>query len=99
MTTTNSQPSATPADDQSRQVESLVTDLKGFSTELKALPASIKNVQDEQTQLRQQLAEVRRSRLVRSGIAAPRRTGEVSPECARHLAAHFIAHCERSGKL
>jgi len=87
------------ADEQSQQLESLVTDLKGFSAELKTLPAAVKSVQDEQAQLRQQLTEVRRSRLGRAAIATPRRAGEVSPECARHLAAHFIAHCERSGKL
>ena len=77
------------------------SDEKEFETvlaELKAVPTALKTVQDEQAQLRQQLADTRRARLGRTS-SGPRRSGEVSPECARHLAAHFIVHCERSGKL
>jgi HK97 family phage major capsid protein len=92
-TTTSPQDTNTPALDtpDEKEFETVLADLK-------AVPVALKTVQDEQAQLRHQLAETRRSRLTRMG-SGPRRSGEVSPECARHLAAHFIAHCERSGKL
>ncbi len=68
--------------------------------ELRQLPAAFKSVQEETGQLERQLADVRRLVASRgSGGAGLRPRGSVSDDCARHLAAHFIAHCERSGKL
>jgi HK97 family phage major capsid protein len=70
----------------------VVTDIRAGWSRVKSLPDVIENLKDENTTLRQDLNTLRRSTLSRS-------RGGVSDACARHLAATFIQHCDRSGKL
>ena len=66
----------------------------------KNLPANFKSLQGESAELKQQMTEVRRLVASRSStVARVHKQGAVSEDCARNLAAHFVAHCERSGKL
>jgi HK97 family phage major capsid protein len=60
----------------------------------------MKALQGETAQLQQHLADVRRLIAARpSTNPRLRAPGLVSEECARHLAAQFIAQCEKSDKL
>jgi HK97 family phage major capsid protein len=86
--------------DQLTELQTVLTDIKTGWTDVKQLPAGFKALQDDHTRLEQQFTDVRRLLAARGqGAARVRANGEVSDECARQLAAHFIAHCERSGKL
>jgi HK97 family phage major capsid protein len=83
-----------------KEFEGILGELKGSWKDLKGLPASFKAAQDENGELKQQMNEVRRRLATRGNLTArTRASGLVSDDCARHLAAHFVAHCERSGKL
>ena len=86
-------------DEQLKEFESILGEMKGGWAELRGLPSTCKGLQDENAQLKEQISGVRR--LMTSRIQAPRvrAAGLVSDDCARHLSAHFILHCERSGKL
>ncbi|HWI59246.1 MAG TPA: phage major capsid protein [Bacillota bacterium] len=82
------------------ELSSLLTEIQGGWSEVKALPATVKTLQDQTTQLQEHLTTLRRSVVGVSGPLAPARTpGVVSMECARHLAAQFVAHCHKSDKL
>src|SRR6185295_2734503 len=67
--------------------------------EMKKISAEVKTLQEENSRLSQDLTAVRRSLRTRHSAPPPRYPGHVSDECARKLAAVFIHHCERSGKL
>jgi HK97 family phage major capsid protein len=67
--------------------------------EIKADWSQFKSLQTEQSQLSQQMTSLRRLLASRNVSPAIRRSGRVSDDCARHVAAAFIAHCEKSGKL
>jgi HK97 family phage major capsid protein len=88
---------------QITEFQGILGDIKTGWAELKGLPAALKTAQDEQAQVKQELTSLRRAAVTREAAAAlasgPRARGNVSEPCARQLAAHFIAHCERSGKL
>src|SRR5215472_1448960 len=87
-------------DEQIQEFQGILGEMKGGWAELKGLPAACKSLQDENTQLKQQMTDVRRLMAARAGYWPRARTaGLVSDDCARHLSAHFILHCERSGKL
>src|SRR4051794_600101 len=86
-------------EEQVRDFRGLVTDLKSGWADLKNLPASVKSVQDDTADLQQQVADLRRQHLRARLAPQLRAPGVVSDDCARHLSAHFVAHCERSGKL
>ena len=73
--------------------------MKGGWAELRSLPSTFKTIEGENAQLQQQMIDVRRLLASRHLSPGPRHRGGVSDDCARHLAAHFIMHCERSGKL
>src|ERR1041385_8413103 len=81
------------------EIKSLLTEMQGGWTELKSLPAAVKTLQEENANLLEQLDDLRRQRIAASGLRAPRPPGSVSDECARFIAATFIQHCQRSGKL
>src|SRR5437763_5855671 len=82
------------------ELQSAFSEFRATWPDLKTLPARIKSLEDQSTQQKDHLASVRRIVASRSGHV-PRFTppGTVSDECARHFAATFIAHCEKSGKL
>jgi HK97 family phage major capsid protein len=87
-------------EEQVNEFQSILGELKGGWAELKLLPTSFKTVRDETAGLKQEVTEVRRLMAGRSGrTSRSRSAGLVSDECARHLSAQFIAHCERSDKL
>jgi HK97 family phage major capsid protein len=86
-------------EEQLQEFQGILGELKGGWGEIKNLPATFKSLQDENAQLKQHVTDVRRSLATRQPSPVKRHRGEVSDECARHLAATFIVHCERSGKL
>src|SRR6266478_3646281 len=95
-------PTAVPpdfADDRFKEFEGMLTDIRGSSEEIKKLPATLKALREENSRLTQDLTAVRRSLLSRHSSPVTRSRGQVTDDCARRLAATFIHHCERSGKL
>ena len=81
------------------EIQNLLTEIKGGWSGVSALPAEVKTLREGADRLAMDLKDVRRQLASRMGVAAPRPRGGVSDECARHLAATFVAHCERSDKL
>ena len=77
----------------------MLNDIKGSSEEIKKLPATLKALREENSRLIKDLSAVRRSVFTRPSLGGARHRGFVSDECARKLAATFIHHCERSGRL
>jgi HK97 family phage major capsid protein len=99
-TTTYPDAPASLTEDQVKEFQGILGEVKGGWSQIKELPASLRSVQDETTRLQQQFNEVRRLIAGRGhGASQARRPGTVSDDCARHLAAHFIVHCEKSDKL
>src|SRR6266478_1045042 len=95
-------PAAVPpdfTDDRFKEFESILIDIKGSSEEIKKLPATLKTLREENFRLTQDLTAVRRSLVTRHSSPVTRLRGQVTDDCARKLAATFINHCERSGKL
>ena len=90
-------------EEQVGEFQSILGELKTGWAEVKALPATFKGLRDETAALKQHVDDVRRLMASRSGRGntsiRTRGSGLVSDDCARHLAAQFIAHCERSDKL
>ncbi len=87
-------------EEQVKEFQGILGEMKGGWEELKPLPAACRSLQDETARLQQQLGDVRRLVASRAGHgSAPRQRGGVSEGCARELAAQFIIHCERSDKL
>lgn len=87
-------------DDQVSELQTTLKEVKESWSALKDLPGSVSTLQEETNRLREQLSGVRRALAARPIDAARSRApGCVSDECARQVAATFIAHCERSGRL
>lgn len=87
-------------EEQVKEFQSILGEVKGGWAEIKALPATFKTLQDDNAQVQQQVKEVRR--LIAGHAATNPRTrgaGLVSDECARHLAAQLVAHCHKSDRL
>lgn len=102
MKTENPYPAAplVLTEDQVKEFQAILGEVKTGWTQLKELPATCRGLQDETVRLQQHVNDVRR--LVAARAHAPvatRARGAVSTDCARHLAAHFIAHCDKSDKL
>jgi len=78
--------------EQAAEMQSLLTEIKSGWSGVSQLPAEVGKLSGEMKEVRRALANRARPR--------PRRLeGQVSDDCARHMAATFILHCERSGKL
>src|SRR6516165_8387303 len=92
-------PATTTPEGQVAELESVVNEIRGAWSEIRALPAEVKTLKEGTDKLSGDLREVRRGLLTRAAAGAPRPRGGVSEECARHLAGQFIVHCERSDKL
>src|SRR2546422_904077 len=108
MNEPSTQDPATPAlqnsntpfnNDQLNEFQTILADIQGCSAEIKNLPATLKSLKEENSRLNQDITAVRRSLLSRHAPSVARYRGQVSDDCARKLAAVFIQHCERSGKL
>jgi HK97 family phage major capsid protein len=102
-TAIDNNPGAPPADTttegQLAELENVVGEIRDAWSEIRGLPAEVKTLKEGTDKLSGDLREVRRGLLTRAAVSAPRPRGGVSEECARHLAAQFIVHCERSDKL
>ena len=85
--------------EQTAEIQNLLTEIKGGWSGVSALPAEVKALREGADKLATDLKDVRRQLASRQAVAVPRRRGAVSEDCARHFAATFIAHCERSDKL
>jgi HK97 family phage major capsid protein len=87
-------------EEQVKEFQGILGEIKGGWAELKALPATFKTLQDETGRLREHVTDVRRLLAGRrQGGGRSRATGLVSDECAAELAARFVAHCAKSDKL
>jgi HK97 family phage major capsid protein len=86
-------------DEQIKEFQGILGEIKGGWSEMKNLPATFKSLQDENARLQQNMTDVRRLMATRHSTPGVRRPGLVSDECARHLAAQFVIHCEKSDKL
>ena len=83
------------------EIETMLTEVRSAWSSIKPLPETLRSLQDDHDRLSQQVTDLRRSSILRSasGGGGSRRPGYVSDDCARAIAAQFIAHCERSNKL
>ncbi|MEY2428197.1 MAG: hypothetical protein QOJ40_1082 [Verrucomicrobiota bacterium] len=86
-------------EEQIKEFQGILGEIKGGWSEMKNLPATFKSLQDENARLQQHMTDVRRLMAARQPAPGLRRAGLVSDECARHVAAQFVVHCERSDKL
>lgn len=85
--------------EQTGEIQSLLTEIKGGWAGVSALPAEVKALREGTDKVATDLKDVRRQLASRQAFVAPRRAGQVSDSCARHIASSFIIHCERSDKL
>jgi HK97 family phage major capsid protein len=85
--------------EQTTEIQNLLSEIKGGWSGVSGLPAEFKTLKETTEQLAGDLKHVRRTLATQQGPRVRRATGQVSDDCARHLAGTFIAHCERSGKL
>jgi len=81
------------------EFQSMVGEIRGAWSSISVLPGEFKTLKDGADKLACDLRDVRRQLLSRHSQPAARSHGQVSHDCARHLAAQFIAQCERSDKL
>ncbi|HLH54553.1 MAG TPA: phage major capsid protein [Verrucomicrobiae bacterium] len=97
----NAEPSATApsGDPQLTEFNSILGEIRGAWSAIRGLPAEVQTLRDGADKLAGDLRDVRRQVLSRPPGALARCPGQVSEECARHLAAQFIVQCERSDKL
>jgi HK97 family phage major capsid protein len=94
------QPPVILTEDQVKEFQGILGEVKGGWAEIKALPATIKTLQDDSAQLQNQFKDVRRLVVGRGTTnARTRGPGLVSDECARHLAAQLVMHCHKSDRL
>ena len=85
--------------EQTTEIQGLLTEIKAGWSGVSTLPGEVKTLREGTDRLTTDLKEVRRQLASRQTVMAPRRVGQVSEGCARHVASAFIAHCERSDKL
>ena len=85
-------------DTQLTEMYASLTEIRGGYAQVKDLPATIKTLEAENTRLSQQLGDVRLY-LTRTTPPTQRPRGQVTDDCARYIAATFIQHCAKSGKL
>lgn len=87
-------------EEQVKEFQTILGEMKGGWADIKNLPATCKTLRDDNDRLQQHVTDVRRLLAARGPhTARVRAPGLVSNDCARDLAAHFIAHVERSGRL
>jgi HK97 family phage major capsid protein len=99
LESSNAAPPAALPDPQLTEFRSLLGDIRGAWSTISVLPGEFKTLRDGADKLASDVRDVRRQLLSRRSAPAARQHGQVSDECARHLAAQFIAQCERSDKL
>src|SRR6266567_7113070 len=85
--------------EQVKEFATNAAELKTRLPQIETLSSSVRSLQDENAQLKQHITDVRRLLATRHASPATRHAGLVTDDCARYLAAQFVNHCERSGKL
>ena len=101
----NETPNPTPApaaglpEPRLAEFDSLLGEIRGAWSSISVLPGEFKTLRDGADKLAGDVRDVRRQLLARHLTPAARSRGQVSDDCARHLAAQFIVQCERSDKL
>jgi HK97 family phage major capsid protein len=96
---TQTHPGAPLSEQQLAEFDVALRDFRQRWPDFQSLPDKIKGIEAEGAQMQQQLTALRRQSASRAGSPCARATGSVSEECARHLAATFVAHCEKSGTI
>ena len=87
-------------EDQVKEFQGILGEMQSGWADLKGLPATVKSLQTDNSRFEQHLNDVRRLLAGRAQSGSRvRASGQVSYGCARHLAAAFIVHCEKSDKL
>ena len=89
-------PGVTMPEPQLAELQTMLGEIRGGWSAVSQLPAEVKALKDDADKLSCDLRDVRRGMLSRTGTRNPRARGQVSDDCARHLAAQFIVHCQRS---
>src|SRR4051812_38691118 len=79
-------------EEQIKEFQGILGEMKGGWAELRALPATFKSLRDENTQFKDEMGHMRRMMATRTHSPRFRAAGLVSDDCARHLSAHFIMH-------
>jgi HK97 family phage major capsid protein len=85
--------------EQTAEMQNLLNEIQTGWGAVRGVPGEVKTLREGLDKLGTDLKDMRRGLLGRAGPGAARVCGGVSDDCARHLAATFIAHCERSDKL
>ncbi len=83
-------------DTQMTSSEKILTELEADWPQFRS---TLKTLEKDTSDLRQEIKDTRRVLVSRAGQSGLRKPGLVSDDCARFLAASFIAHCERSNKM
>ncbi|HVV01855.1 MAG TPA: phage major capsid protein [Verrucomicrobiae bacterium] len=81
------------------QTQNSAAELAAVLSDIKETRDRFKGLETETATLKQHINELRRLTVVPGTPSRVRPRGSVSDACARQIAAQFIAHCERSGKL
>jgi HK97 family phage major capsid protein len=81
------------------EFQSLIAEVKTQWPELKGFSTSLASLRADTTRLAETMTDMRRTLAHRTGPSRTRTPGSVSDDCARHLAATFIAQCSKSDKL
>jgi HK97 family phage major capsid protein len=86
-------------EDQVKEFQGILADMKGGWTEIKKLPDVFASLKSENETLRKEVTDVRRLLVARGALGNHTRLpGLVSEECARHLTGVALAARLRSGK-
>jgi HK97 family phage major capsid protein len=96
---TSTTPGAPLNEAELEEFDGALRDFRSRWPDFQTLPERVKSMETENGRLQQQVTALRRQTLSSGAMAGRRPAGGVSDECARHLAATFVAHCERSGTL
>jgi HK97 family phage major capsid protein len=88
-----------PTETDLAEFQSALAEFRGGYAKIKDLPATFKTLQDDYTTVREELTQVRRLLVIRHSSPVPRMPGQVSDECAAHIAAQFVTHCAKSNML
>jgi HK97 family phage major capsid protein len=81
------------------ELETAVKSIADQLPRLQGLHDTVKSLGQQTSNLEQQFTELRRLNQHQRSAKSPTRPGMVSDNCARHLAAQFVIHCERSNKM
>src|SRR3954470_24519306 len=81
------------------ELETAVKSIADQLPRLQGLHDTVRSLGQQTSSLEQQFTELRRLNQNHRSAVPSARPGMVSDNCARHLAAQFVIHCERSNKM